>query len=291
MIARARVIDLIDYSGDIALQRGRLAGEDVPLADVSCILTGARTRWSGGLISFAAKYGVPVIACDWRGVPIACLTPWSENSRVGARHRAQAALSLPRKKNAWMRLVRAKIIGQAANLSHAPTSRSKLIELARDVRSGDLENREARAARTYWSHLFPHEEFARDRNGSGRNALLNYGYTILRGRVVRGIVVAGLSPTLGVWHRHRGNTFALADDLIEPFRPAIDHAVMGLPPDADITASEVKRVLVKALSQPMGRAGASVSTSINELAHQLALYVEGETARLNVPVWDVAAGG
>src|SRR3546814_17579700 len=65
-------------------------------------------------------------------------------------------------------------------------------------------------------------EFRRDRAQDGANALLNYGYTVMRASVARAVVAAGLHPTIGIQHSNRGNAFALADDLIEPFRPLVD---------------------------------------------------------------------
>ncbi len=287
MTTRWRVIDLIDHSGDIDVRRGHLVISDsrVPLDDVSCILTGTKTHWSGSLVALAAKYEVPMIACTWRGVPLSVSLPWSSNSRVATRHNAQAALSIPRKKNAWMRIIRAKVTGQANNLRHVPIAQQILLDHARQIRSGDPDNREARAARTYWANFFPHERFTRDIDGPGRNAQLNYGYTVMRGFVIRSIVTAGLWPTLGIWHHSRGNAFGLADDLIEPFRPAIDHAVAALPVNAMLEERETKTALVAALSLPMAQHGETVMTRINEFTQQFAGYIEGDTTALAVPIW------
>lgn len=290
MSQRWRIIDLTAYPGPIAVRRGRIVieGHDVPLADVACILTGPDTQWSGSLVAMAAKYQVPLAACDWRGVPIAVTTPWSSNTRVASRHLAQCDVSLPRRKNAWMQLVRAKINGQAANLP--PQHRERLASLAKSVRSGDPENLEARAARMYWPRLFAGEGFSRDPDGFGRNALLNYGYAVLRGCVIRAIVTAGLIPTLGVYHRNRANVFGLADDLIEPFRPVVDFAVAHMDENASLDAPDVKARLVSATALPMGRAGTSVMAAINDLARRYAIYVEGETDRLAVPSWTAPNG-
>ena len=44
----------------------------------------------------------------------------------------------------------------------------------------------------------------------------------MRATVARAVVAAGLHPTIGIQHANRGNAFALADDLVEPFRPLVD---------------------------------------------------------------------
>ncbi len=290
MSQRWRVIDLLAHDGPIGCRPGRILVHDVevPLSDVACILAGKDLQWSGSLVAMAAKYEVPIVSCDWRGVPLAVTAPWSSNSRVATRHHAQCDMSLPRKKNAWMRLVRAKIVGQAENLPSP--FRERLEVMARAVRSGDPDNLEARAARAYWSRVFTDPTFSRDLDGSGRNALLNYGYAVLRGYVIRAIVVAGLLPTLGVFHRNRSNAFGLADDLIEPFRPAVDHVVGQLPADASLADRTVKAALVATTGMPMGPGGVSVLAAVNDLAKAFALYAEGRSDRLEVPTWTTRNG-
>jgi CRISPR-associated protein Cas1 len=293
MTANWRVVDLTGYSRTIQIRRGRLViGEQsLPLDDVACILTETDTQWSGGLVSLAAKHDVIILACDWRGIPLAATLPWGHNSRIGARYRAQADLSVPREKNAWMRVVRAKIEGQASNLDAvAPASAKTLRRLAADVRSGDPANIEAQAARTYWSRYLPDEPFSRTRGGGGRNDLLNYGYTIIRSLTLRAILLAGISPTLGIWHSNRSNPFALADDLMEPFRPAVDHVVRRLPASADLTQHEIKNALVAVATLPMSQSGATVGTVITDLAQAFARYVEGHESRLHVAAWDSQSG-
>lgn len=184
-----------------------------------------------------------------------------------------------------MQIVRAKVDGQAANLPPG-NAQDRLKGLRSQIRSGDPSNIEAQAAKIYWAHVFGSStSFRRDRRGSGRNSLLNYGYSVLRGAVVRSIVAAGLSPTLSVHHRHRANVFALADDLIEPFRPAIDATVKVLSEEASLSEPEVKGALVGSLGQPMGESGTTVQTAIGDLVSNFARYVEGDGERLLVPRW------
>lgn len=93
--------------------------------------------------------------------------------------------------------------------------------MSRRVRSGDPDNLEAQAARRYWPRLFG-KDFRRDRDADGINALLNYGYAVVRAAAARAVVASGLIPSLGVFHRNRSNPFCLADDLLEPYRPYVD---------------------------------------------------------------------
>src|SRR5690606_40076131 len=145
-MSKWRVVDLHRYSGVVAAKEGRLfVGESsVALSDISVMLLGPRCQVHASVFDRAAEYSFPILACDWRHVPRSVMLPWSENSRVGARHVAQAELSAGRTKNAWMQIVKAKIAGQAHNLGNTPAGR-RLKEIVRSVRSGDPANREAQA--------------------------------------------------------------------------------------------------------------------------------------------------
>jgi CRISPR-associated protein Cas1 len=100
---------------------------------------------------------------------------------------------------------------------------------AADVKSGDPDNYEARAAVYYWANLFPNiRGFSRNRDGVPPNNLLNYGYAVLRAVVARSLVASGLLPTLGIHHRNKYNAYCLADDVMEPYRPFVDRLVFEI---------------------------------------------------------------
>ena len=112
-----------------------------------------------------------------------------------------------------------------------------------------------------------------------------YGYTILRGVVVREVLASGLSPSLGLFHRGRANTFALADDMIEPFRPVVDvYVATKLTGELELT-KQVRAGLVSISQQPFTRDGASLATTVRQMCQNYARYVEGDTERLSVPRW------
>ncbi len=294
MTARWRIVDLSSWNQVVKTDRGCIVvdGEKTYLDDVAVILVGVRTSYSGALTTIAASREIPILTVDWKCVPVACTFGWSENSRVAARHLAQANLSKPRMKNAWMQLVKGKIRGQASNLSVVSEKASaELREIASSVLSGDPQNLEARAARTYWSQYFSGEEFSRrSESNDGRNALLNYGYAVVRGLVVAAICEAGLWPTLGLWHRNRANVFALADDLIEPFRPVVDFKVKSLARDATLEDPEIKRAMVSCAAIEFGSSGFTTSSEISMLARHTAMYVEGEMEKLKVNHWVIPNG-
>lgn len=297
-----RVLDCTQGTGSLRNRRGQLLivseGEtSVPYAEISIVLIGQGWSVSGAVLAQLSEYGAALLCVGWRGVPLAGCHGWAETSRVGARHRAQAALSLPRRKNAWARIIREKIRGQARVLElHRLDGAEELYEMATDVRSGDPGNVEAAAARWYWRWLFADYDFIREPGGGARegdsarlNACLDYGYTVLRGHGIRAVLAAGLAPSLGIFHRGRSNYFNLVDDLIEPFRPLIDHQVMSLGPGADLNDAHAKHALVASASAPFSSQGWSIPKELELLAQRFGAYCEGDSEKLEVSTWSAEA--
>lgn len=295
MAEQWRVIDLCGFEGELRSTRGGVevwpeegASTTIPVAEVAVVLVGMKVALSAAVLHRLAEADVAVLFCDWRGIPEGGCYSWSDHGRVAARHRAQAEVSLPRKKNAWARLIRAKIEGQASVLNNLKIRGSgELLALADQVRSGDPGNVEAQAARLYWSRALGKGVGRQPAAGQliGANACLDYGYSVLRGHLMRAVLAAGLAPALGVFHRGRGNGFALADDLIEPFRPAIDEVALQLPPTASPSDRSVKQLLVAAASQRFDLDGHGIPAVAEALAQSFGRYVEGDVARLNVLSW------
>lgn len=289
-----RVLDLTGFDGQISTLRGQINiktkdGEkhQVSVTDIAVVLLGAKASISSGALHYLGRQDAAVLVCDWRGVPISGLYPWSDHTRVGARQIAQMAMSKPRAKNAWMRVIRAKISGQAANLRPSdPSGADYLDGLANQVKSGDPGNLEAAAARWYWSRVFGDPTFQRDYNGGDpANAMLNYGYGILRGFGVRAVTGAGLASTIGIFHHNRSNFFNLVEDLIEPFRPAIDWTVMNIDPRSTLGDSATKQALVDAATQTFSKSGLGIPAELDDLAQRFGRYAESETERLTVQAW------
>jgi CRISP-associated protein Cas1 len=183
-----------------------------------------------------------LIVSDEKHLPAAMLLPLSTHSTQTERFARQAAVSLPTRKRAWRQIVQAKLQAQARLLEEIIGKDGGLGLMAGKVRSGDPDNLEAQAARIYWQALFgkdnpdsPGQVFHRDREGEGVNPHLNYGYAVLRAIVARALCAAGLHPSLGVHHHNRYDTFCLADDLMEPFRPLVDRVVARLPLKSEIS--------------------------------------------------------
>ncbi len=258
----------------------------LPVEDLSALLLESRhSTITTAALSQLGQCGCTVYVCDEKHMPCAVLLPYAQHSRALSVLRLQLALGEVLKKHLWQQLVIAKICNQAKCLTlcgNSPAAEG-LRSMAAQVRSGDNTNQEAFAARRYFPTLFG-EGFTRS-DESGYNAALNYGYAILRGHIARTLAVYGLNPSLGLHHHNELNSFNLADDLIEPFRPVVDLLVRTLlEEDAALTPS-VKRMLFNALNLDIlsGTQHHSVSYAIERTVQSLLRSLKEQKSLLLLP--------
>ena len=224
-----RIVDIATDGRHLSAHRGfLLVSEDrsevgrVPLDDVAALIVHAHgVTWTTNLVVALAERGAPMVLCGANHAPVAVCLPLDGHHGQNARMRAQWEAGRPLAKQLWRAIVVSKIRWQAAVLEAHGHQATAFDLLARRVRSGDPDNVEAQAARRYWPLLLG-KDYRRDRGAGDINGLLNYGYTVMRSLCARAVVAAGIHPSIGVHHANRGNPFALADDLVEPFRPLVD---------------------------------------------------------------------
>lgn len=203
----------------------------VPIEDIGVVILDApQMTISRAALSKLLDNKVAVIICNEKHMPVGLLLNLDSNSIQQEIFRNQLNASEPLKKNLWQQTVKAKILNQAKVLKSLNKDYKQLIYWAERVKSGDSENIEGRAAAFYWKNIFDDivQNFKRRRDGADPNNLLNYGYAILRAIVARNLSASGLLPTLGIHHRNRYNAYALADDIMEPYRPYVDLQVRKL---------------------------------------------------------------
>ena len=201
-----------------------------PIEDIGVVvLDHKQITITSGALEALLENNCAIITCDSKSMPIGLMLPLYGNTTQNERFRQQLDASLPLMKQLWQQTIKAKIENQAVVLKEYSDVETKCMNVwAPDVKSGDSNNLEARAAAYYWKNLFQIEGFTRDRDGIPPNNLLNYGYAILRAVVARGLVVSGLLPTVGIHHHNRYNAYCLADDVMEPYRPYVDRLVCGM---------------------------------------------------------------
>lgn len=216
-----RLIEIAEDGRHLRKERGFLivfaSNSEVgraPLDDITAVIaTALGTTTSCALIAELADRGVPLVLCGSNYAPAAIVWPVTGNFEQQRRMEAQIDQTRPLGKRLWALLVSAKIRRQGATLAEVGEQGGAFTRLAQQVRAGDPNNIEAQAARRYWPLMFGNS-FRRDVNGAGVNALLNYGFAVLRAGTARAIIAAGLHPGIGIFHRHPRNAMPLADDLM-----------------------------------------------------------------------------
>lgn len=288
-----QIIDIATDGRHLSRDRGFLkVSEDgteigrTPLDQIAGVIVHAHgTTWSTSLLVELAERGAPVVLCAANHAPKSVLMPLEGHHAQGARMRAQWQAKAPLIKQAWKKIIVSKVSMQAAALDMAGGARAPLDMMLRRIASGDSTNIEAQAARYYWPRMMG-ADFRRDTRGGDENALLNYGYTVLRAATARAVVAAGLHPTIGLFHANRGNAFALADDLLEPFRPLIDCAVRNIVKDRGSEVdTEAKQALARLIATdlPLGEGITPVSVALGKLAISLGQSFETGQLSLALP--------
>lgn len=222
----------------------------IPIEDVGVIvIDNPQITITHALLDQLVANNCAVISCNKNHMPSALFMPLDGNSTQSERFNQQINASIPLKKQLWQQTIQAKIRNQAAILRIFRNDNAKnMLKWASEVRSGDSENVEARAAVYYWKNLFPTvPNFIRGQEEDPPNNLLNYGYSILRAIIARALVSTGLLPTFGIHHHNRYNAYCLADDIMEPFRPYVDKIIIQIVDSGTefhILNTEIKRILL-----------------------------------------------
>ena len=268
-----------------------IATHTIPIEDVGVvILDHKQITITQALLSALLENNCAVITTNDQHMPVGLQLPLSVNSIQSERFRQQLNASEPLRKQMWQQTVTAKILGQADVLRRVGIDTANMRIWAKEVRSGDADNMEARAAAFYWRNVFHAPNFVRGQEGEPPNNLLNYGYAIVRAIIARALVAAGLLPTLGIHHHNRYNAYCLADDIMEPYRPFVDKlviAVMKRHEDITSLTTEIKRdllsistadVLIDGHRSPLMVAAQTTANSVQKC-------FAGEIRKIIYPEW------
>jgi len=248
----------------------------IPIEDIGVVVIDhpqiTLTHW---LINALLENNVALITCDNRHMPSGLLLPLEGNTTQSERFKSQIDASEPLRKQLWQQTIRQKILNQAAVLRQEGRKADNMKYWADQVKSGDTENHEGRAAAYYWGELFDSSlDFRRDPDGFAPNNLLNYGYAILRATVARSLVASGMLPTFGIHHHNRYNAYCLADDMMEPYRPYVDKLVLEIMDGCEILDELTKAHKTKLLQIPV------LDVTINDRRSPLMLATQQTAASL-----------
>ncbi len=264
--------------------------ETIPVEDIGIVILdhhGVST--SQYLISKLLENNVSVIFCNDKHHPTGLLLNLDGNTIQSEKFKSQINASIPLRKNLWQQTVSSKIFNQAVLLKERGVIIGNMLNWAKNVNSGDSKNLEARASVYYWRNIFPEEvNFFRDRFGDPPNNLLNYGYAILRAIVARSLVGSGLLPTLGIHHRNKYNSYCLADDIMEPYRPFVDKIVYDiLTEEKDMfeLTTEIKKELlnIPVVDVVIGGEKSPLMIAVQRTTSSLAKCFEGKIKKIIYP--------
>ena len=211
----------------------------IPIEDIGLVIIDhSWVTLSHGLMQALIENNAAIVTCDQSHMPAGLMLPYHGHTEYSERVKVQLSVTEPLKKQLWSQIVKAKLTNQKATLDKYGLPSEAIQEYIRSVKSGDETNMEGIAAQYYWRQLFS-PDFRRGRTEDLPNALLNYGYAILRAIVARALTASGLLLVLGLFHRNKYNPNCLADDIMEPYRPFIDQlAIEWLtdhPDDTELT--------------------------------------------------------
>lgn len=218
---------IISNSAKLILKNNNLIinnGEEfqIPIEDISVlVIEGISVNLTNRLLSKLSDNNIATIICDEKHLPSSIVLPLNTHYRSYKVLRQQLNQSLSFNKRIWQSIIKQKLYNQGKCLDILSIDGGEFLnKLSALVESGDKYNKEAIGAKYYFKYLFGNN-FTRD-DSNGINSALNYGYTIIRSIVARTLVMYGFNTALGVNHCNELNSFNLADDFMEPFRPIVD---------------------------------------------------------------------
>jgi len=279
----------VRYGQLIANDKTAEKDKTVPIEDIGFIVfEHPHITFTQAVIQLLAENNTAVIFCDARHHPSSMLLHLDTHTIQTELFKFQVEASAPLKKQLWQQTIKAKIKNQAQLLDLLERDGEALHYMARQVKSGDSTGMEARAARKYWQRLFP-VNFTRDRFGNAPNPALNYGYAILRAAVARALAGSGLLATLGIHHHNRYNSFALADDIMEPYRPYVDLAVTEMIEQgmdaAELCNTEKAYLLeILAMDVQIERNKRPLMVALSQTTASLARCFAGSAKKINYPL-------
>lgn len=233
--------------------------QTIPPDKVRSISIHKAARITSDAVILAIRHDIDILFVNEQGAPEGRV--WSvQYGSISTIRRAQVEFLYGSRATAWVQqLLRQKIDGQIAlllalqpdreadlrrhNLLRAAINgmedhKQKILKASGAALSDiapSLRGWEGAANKKYFAALSallpaPYQFEGRSRQPATDpfNALLNYAYGMLYGKVEGALIKAGLDPYLGVFHRDDYNRPALVYDFIEPYRIWMDYVVIQL---------------------------------------------------------------
>lgn len=261
---------------------------NIPLSDINTILIeDYKTVITSRLMAKIVEFKIQLVVCDNSMLPCAILTPIGKYHREYKMQKKQLSLNQDIKNKLWANIIKEKISNQLIVMKEFSKNKDKediLSTFIKEVEDGGITNREGLAAKIYFRELFG-ENFSRNNEDTIINASLNYGYTIIRNCFCRAIVGLGLIPSIGIFHKNEYNSFNLADDLMEVYRPLIDRWIKININEQQFLDKNIKLRLVNILNGTIryGNEDITINNSIEKYVKKVFNHIENENSQIIFP--------
>jgi CRISP-associated protein Cas1 len=281
--------------------KSEIRESSIPIEDIGFIvLDNPEIYLSIPALNFMIENNTSVIVCNQNHLPNGMFLNLNSHHIQQEIFKNQINASEPLKKQLWQQTVIEKVKNQGYLLEKITRNKNSFDFLASKVLSGDTTNMEAVAAAQYWKNFFDTSyselakqiKFKRERFGDYPNNFLNYGYALLRAATARALSGSGLLNTLGIHHKSKYNAFALADDIMEPFRPIVDEKVFELMQKYDeqdlntIIKSELLQILTRTVYFKDEKSPLMVA--LQKTASSLQQCYTGERKKIKYPkLWNL----
>ena len=241
---------------------------------LALVIESIYTQISTPALLLCVENGVPVIYCNEQHQPSFYCMDIYRHSMLLARLQTQIQWTDKRKQQAWLIILKQKLLNQIALLhsNHKdPNSISQIDQYCQQLDQGSpsadqINTAESISARIYFKQLFgsTFKRFEAD----CINHALNYGYAIIRAIIMNALCIKGLHPSLGIWHHSVRNRFNLADDLIEPLRPWVDKRIIEINPQQELSKENRRAILALMYKQVVYQG------NVCTLKHAISLYTD-----------------
>ena len=276
--------------------RSEIRESSIPIEDIGfLVLDHPEIYLSIPAMNLLIENNSAIIICNTNHLPNGMFLNLNSHHIQQEIFKNQINASVPLKKQLWQQTIIEKITNQGILLEKITGKKNAFDFLCSKVLSGDSSNMEGVAASQYWKSFFDQSDlstkFKRERFGDYPNNFLNYGYAILRAATARALSGSGLLNTLGIHHKSKYNAFALADDIMEPFRPIVDEKVFEIMQNYE--EQELNTVLKSALLQILTRTvyfkdeQSTLMVALQKTASSLQQCYTGERKRIKYPkLWN-----
>lgn len=253
----------------------------VPLAQLRILIIDTlQMTISTKLINELAIHHVKVIFCDEHHQPVSELCHNNDHTNTAGNLMKQIQWALIDKNTLWNRIVANKIANQVQVLqTNHKNGAQQLLQYRSNLNQDNATIVEGVAAKQYFVHLYGNG-FCR-RTDCEINQALNYGYSIILSQMSRSIVSYGYHTALGIEHHCESNSFNFSCDLMEPFRPIVDHYVYTH--QDDLFTAETRKGLIALMYEPIRLDGKNmeVQTAIDLYVHNCIQYMNHECSTIS----------